>query len=127
MHIEPVEKSIEKLCTYRRKHLFTLSLGFRLTHFRSGVFPRRLESKTITGVSLQGTPALEASMEPAKPCPRCHSDEVVPILYGMPSPEVVEEPRAGRVKLGGCVTWPEAPDWHCVACGHEWRGDEAEL
>ena len=46
---------------------------------------------------------MEASMEPAKPCPRCHSDEVVPILYGMPSPEMVEGSKAGRVALGGCV------------------------
>ena len=66
-------------------------------------------------------------MEDAKRCPRCHSDEVLPIAYGMPSPELVEESTAGRVKLGGCVIWPESPEWHCVACGHEWRGDEAEL
>jgi hypothetical protein len=64
-------------------------------------------------------------MEPAKPCPRCHSDEVVPILYTMHSPELVEESRAGRVALGGSVVWPEAPEWRCVRCGFEWREDEA--
>jgi hypothetical protein len=66
-------------------------------------------------------------MEPtvSRRCPRCHSDEVVPILYGTPSPEMVEESRAGRVALGGRMVWPEAPDWRCVMCSHEWREDEA--
>jgi hypothetical protein len=62
-------------------------------------------------------------METPPKCPRCHSDEVLPIAYGMPGPEMVEESAAGRVALGGCVTWPEAPDWRCVKCGHDWRDD----
>ena len=48
------------------------------------------------------------------------------IVYGMPSPEMVEESIAGRVALGGSVMWPEAPDWRCVVCGHEWRRDALE-
>jgi hypothetical protein len=64
-------------------------------------------------------------MEDVKRCPRCHSDEVLPIVYGMPGPELTEESLAGRVALGGCMMWPEAPDWRCVVCGHEWRANEA--
>ncbi len=64
-------------------------------------------------------------MENPPTCPRCHSDEVLPIAYGMPSPEMVEGSAAGRVALSGCVVWPEAPDWRCVKCGHEWRSEEA--
>jgi hypothetical protein len=63
-------------------------------------------------------------MEPPPTCPRCHSDEVIPIVYGVPGPELVEESRAGRVALGGRVVWPEAPKWRCVACGLEWRDEE---
>ncbi len=62
-------------------------------------------------------------METPTTCPRCHSDEVLPIVYGMPGPELVEESIAGRVALGGCMVWPEAPEWRCVACDHEWRAD----
>jgi hypothetical protein len=65
-------------------------------------------------------------MEPVKSCPRCHSDEVVAIVYGIPGSELVEESRAGRVALGGSVFWPEAPEWRCVRCGFEWREDETE-
>jgi len=60
-------------------------------------------------------------MEDVKRCPRCHSDEVVPVAYGLPSPEQVEESMAGRVALGGRSAWPEAPEWRCVVCDHEWR------
>lgn len=63
-------------------------------------------------------------MECPRACPRCRSDKVVPVVYGMPSAELVEKSRAGRVALGGCVVFPDAPDWRCVTCGHEW--DEAE-
>jgi hypothetical protein len=67
-----------------------------------------------------------AAMEDRR-CPRCSSDEVLRVVYGLPSEEMIEESIAGRVLLGGCVVWPEAPDWQCVVCGHEWRGDEARL
>jgi hypothetical protein len=59
-------------------------------------------------------------MEEVKRCPRCHSDDVKPIIYGMPTPETAEK-SAGRVVFGGCMVWEEAPDSHCEMCGHEWR------
>lgn len=63
-------------------------------------------------------------MESPQACPRCHSDEVIPIVYGEPSPEMLEDSRAGRIALGGVTPGPEAPKWRCVMCGFEWR-DEA--
>jgi hypothetical protein len=69
---------------------------------------------------------LGAAMEDRR-CPRCSSDEVLRVVYGLPSEEMIEESIAGRVLLGGCAVWPEAPDWQCVVCGHEWRADEARL
>jgi hypothetical protein len=65
-------------------------------------------------------------MEEVTRCPRCHSDEVLPIAYGVPTPKMVEESIAGRMTLGGRVAWPGAPDWRCVVCAQEWRDDEAE-
>ena len=64
-------------------------------------------------------------MEDVKRCPRCLSDEVLPIAYGVPTPKMVGESIAGRMTLGGRVAWLGAPDWRCVVCGHEWRDDEA--
>jgi len=64
-------------------------------------------------------------MENPPKCPRCSSDEVLPIAYGLPSPEMVEESMAGRVALGGCVVVPDAPDYTCQSCGNEWHAEEA--
>ena len=57
--------------------------------------------------------------------PGCSSDEVIPIVYGYPGPELFEDSTAGRVALGGCVVFPDAPDRTCTNCGHKWRVDEA--
>ena len=64
-------------------------------------------------------------MDAPRRCPRCISDEVIRILYGTPSPNLLEEARAGRVALGADVFWSEAPQWLCLACEYEWR-EEAE-
>ena len=63
-------------------------------------------------------------MESSPRCPRCNSDEVIPIVYGVPAADIIEESRAGRVALGPKVAWPEAPEWRCVVCGLEWREED---
>ncbi len=60
-------------------------------------------------------------MDETERCPRCHSDEVLPIVYGLPGPELAEESMKGRLVLGGCMVWPESPDRQCAACHHSWR------
>jgi hypothetical protein len=49
-------------------------------------------------------------METSATCPRCGSGNVRPILYGMPGLEMTEDSMAGKVALGGCMVFPEAPD-----------------
>ena len=56
-------------------------------------------------------------------CPSCGSSKVVPIVYGMPGPELVEASKKGEVELGGCVVTDRDPEWHCKACGHGWGKD----
>ena len=56
----------------------------------------------------------------SKLCPSCGSDQVLPIQYGFPPDELMEESRQGRVILGGCCISDESPEWHCASCDHEW-------
>ena len=35
-------------------------------------------------------------------CPKCKSNNVIPIMYGCPAPEAMEEAEKGNLKLGGC-------------------------
>ena len=63
-------------------------------------------------------------METSTTCPKCGSQDVLPILYGMPSREMTEESIAGKIALGGCVIFSDSPDRLCGNCGHDWREGE---
>lgn len=51
-------------------------------------------------------------------CPRCGSDKVVPLLYGLPPSEWVEAAGRGEITLGGPVIREGMPTRLCAACGH---------
>ncbi len=60
-------------------------------------------------------------------CPQCESENTVPILWGYPSPETMEEFEQSMEQgipppyaLGGRVVEPDSPIWHCNECGHQW-------
>ena len=53
------------------------------------------------------------------PCPTCASADVIPILWGEPSPEAEEDAKAGRIILAGCVVCDDDPEWHCKRCGKD--------
>lgn len=55
----------------------------------------------------------EVELHPA--CPRCASDHVMTVTYGMP----VGPPATGEV-IGGCVVVPGSPRWECRSCGVRW-------
>jgi ribosomal protein L37AE/L43A len=55
----------------------------------------------------------------APACPKCSSDQVLPIVYGRPGPELFEQAKRGEVALGGCMVDEEAAIWCCQSCGHE--------
>jgi len=64
--------------------------------------------------------------EPKPKCERCRSKKVVPILWGLPTPETFEmyerykeENGEPPIWLGGCCVTGNDPGWHCLGCGHE--------
>ena len=56
-------------------------------------------------------------------CPKCGSEETVPILWGYPAPDCMEKVLAaacrGEIELGGCLVTGNDPTDHCKNCGHE--------
>ncbi len=68
--------------------------------------------------------------EPAAPkqrCPSCAELVVpLPIVYGYPSPELMEEAEAGRVRIGGCVISADDPEYECPSCHEAITGGGAE-
>ena len=54
-------------------------------------------------------------------CPKCNSEKVIPIVYGLPSYDLGEKELRGEVMLGGCLVSLESPKWYCKNCGNKWR------
>ena len=59
--------------------------------------------------------------EGTEACPYCGTHESIPIVYGLPGPEMLEASEAGEIVLGGCVVLPAGATRHCRACGRDWR------
>jgi hypothetical protein len=61
-------------------------------------------------------------------CPKCKSNNVVPIVYGFPAPNALEEAEKGNVKLGGCLVYDidgcGMADRYCRECEYEWCIDD---
>ncbi len=50
-------------------------------------------------------------------CPFCRRDlSVVRIVYGNPTPELVNQARSGEIALGGGSIPPDAHPWYCRDC-----------
>lgn len=54
-----------------------------------------------------------------KKCPVCGSNDIVKILYGMPTYETFQAAERGEISLGGCCISDNDPKWHCRACGKD--------
>jgi len=53
-------------------------------------------------------------------CPSCRSEQVIPIVYGLPDVGLARQAEEGLVALGGCCVDDDNPRWKCKACENEW-------
>jgi hypothetical protein len=58
-------------------------------------------------------------------CPECGSQDLVPIVYGLPGPDLSKAAQRGEVVLGGRVLG--AQNRACRACGASFRLEEARI
>lgn len=49
-------------------------------------------------------------------CPRCGSEAVVEIVWGLPTPQAWTEALEGKIVLGGCERGERDPSWKCTRC-----------
>ena len=59
-------------------------------------------------------------------CPKCKSNNIIPIMYGYPTHDAFKEAEKGNIKLGGCEVFIGGgqPDRFCKVCEHEWCVDD---
>jgi len=88
----------------------------------------RIQAPGGGGVSLPASISAPRCRDPAYPslmarrplsCPTCGT-RMIPILYGLPSPEMRESVERGEIKLGGCVVSGGDPEWWCPQCEEPW-------
>ena len=57
-----------------------------------------------------------------KECSICKSKNIVPISYGYPTPEAVEDSKKSDVHFGGCIVDVfNQNNRHCNDCNHDWE------
>ena len=61
-------------------------------------------------------PILHTSPSKPERCPSCAGWRVVPIVYGMPGPDLIGASERGEVLLGGCCISERDPAWCCLDC-----------
>jgi len=73
----------------------------------------RVKEDEITELKIE-YPAPCNFSEKKSACPICKKrNKVVPIVYGLPSGELLEEAEKGEFYLGGCVVTFCDPQWYC--------------
>jgi hypothetical protein len=60
-------------------------------------------------------------------CPNCGQEgSIVPIIYGKPGQDLINDAKNRKCVLGGCVIKGNSPKWQCLNCGESWGiADEA--
>lgn len=61
-------------------------------------------------------------------CTECGSTKIAEILYGLvlPDEDTAKKIERGELILGGCVFFPDSPDWQCQNCGQTFKKEVAE-
>ncbi|ADI02375.1 hypothetical protein [Syntrophothermus lipocalidus] len=58
-------------------------------------------------------------------CPECGSNNVVPIVYGLPTWELRQKAEEGKIRLGGCCIYENSPRFACNDCNCAWGGEKS--
>ena len=65
------------------------------------------------------------SLRKGSNCPTCNAAKLIPIVYGLPGRELMEQSDRGEIQLGGCVVTQifdlngirtNDPELHCPTC-----------
>lgn len=75
----------------------------------------KISNSTITEINLAYPPICKFIYK-AGEIPKCvggHTDNIIPILYGLPSDKSLKQAQKGKIYLGGCVVTDCDPQYYC--------------
>ncbi|SDL75580.1 Carboxypeptidase regulatory-like domain-containing protein [Salinimicrobium catena] len=113
---------------FNRKTATDVNGNFLLEHIPAGTYTLKVRTlsypeKTIEAITIQGDTVIELNflfppeciyIHNTMNCPVCNKkDEVIPVVYGMPTEKTMKKADQGKVKLGGCVVSDCEPKWYC--------------
>ncbi|HSO35684.1 MAG TPA: ASCH domain-containing protein [Labilithrix sp.] len=88
--------------------------------------PKAVRVPPRKGVQAARRP-VQALLEPERPpppeCPVCGAGKAIPIVYGLPGPELWADVERGDAELGGCVVCGDEPTWRCRECAAAFGSD----
>ena len=56
----------------------------------------------------------------SKKCPQCKSHNIIKLIWGYPSQELIENKNHKKFELRGCVVDFDSKKWKCNDCLNEW-------
>ena len=79
---------------------------------------------------------IQSAFRKGSKCPTCKVGKLIPIVYGMPGRELMEQSGRGEIELGGCVVSSEVfdpergfisgdPELYCPKCEGRFFRDRA--
>ena len=88
-------------------------LEFSFVGYQSYVIPGLQVFNDSTVYLQTNYPCPNSQNKSKKICPFGHSDEIIPIVYGLPTQRTLERAEKGRCELGGCMVTECDPQWYC--------------
>ena len=58
-------------------------------------------------------PCPTGSKTSEKKCPFGHTNDIIPVVYGLPSEKGMKKAEKGKIELGGCTVTECDPKWYC--------------
>lgn len=94
---------------------------------RRGLPPVRSARMTVTpGWHSRRVGDVDEEAVRTAPCPRC-GGVGIPVVFGLPGPELVEAAMRGETIIGGCIVSDAGPSHECVVCEFRWGQWELEV
>ncbi len=98
---------------------------FEINQVKPGIYSLKLQflgfrERTIEGIKIYENRIEvlnlihpDSCVQSRRFCPKGHSNDLIPIVYGLPGKKLVKQSENGKVKLGGCIVTDCDPKWYC--------------